>query len=365
MTRRQAAMFGWVRANSWGLAFAVVLLLPAARLWGIETTPAATPSTPTATTMAVSTATPAQELAAASLDRLIQGSQPVGLDDLRVMQDHVRKLTDQLMKYTVGVQVGQAQGSGVIISKDGYVLTAAHVAGRAKRDVAFIMHDGRVLKGKTLGLNRTLDAGLMKINSSEEFPFAEMGQSDALRDNQWCLATGHPGGYQDDRKAVLRLGRVLVNDKTTITTDCTLVGGDSGGPLFDLSGKVIGINSRIAGPLYSNMHVPVGTFKETWDRLVKAEEWGHFPGNDPYIGVKGEPDVTEAKIASVVPDSPADKAKIQPGDVVVKIGDQDVADFPTLVRIISEHQPGDEVKLFVKRGEETVELKLKIGKKSG
>jgi serine protease Do len=267
------------------------------------------------------------------------------------------------MKYTVGVQVGPAQGSGVIISKDGYVLTAAHVAGSPKRNVTFIMSDGRQLRGKTLGLYRTLDAGLMKIDTKEELPFAEMGDITALRDGQWCLATGHPGGYQSDRKAVLRLGRVLYKDSSAITTDCTLVGGDSGGPLFDLTGKVIGINSRISGALTANMHVPVGTFKDTWDRLTKGDEWGHYPGDEPYIGVKGEQNVKEAKIASVVPDSPAARAQMKDGDVVVKIDEREILDFESLVRVIGEYQPNDRVDVVVKRGEETLTLQLRIGKR--
>lgn len=311
----------------------------------------------------MATSSTATELAAASLNRLLAGAPPAGVSDLRVMQEHVRKLSDQVMKYTVGVQVGQAQGSGVIISKDGYVLTAAHVANKPNRPVTFILSDGRLLRGKTLGLNRTLDAGLMKIDAKEELPFAEMGQIDLLKDGQWCLATGHPGGYQSDRKAVLRLGRVLNIDGSAITTDCTLVGGDSGGPLFDLSGKVIGINSRISGELTANMHVPVGTFKDTWDRLTKGDEWGHYPGDTPYIGVKGEPNVKEAKIASVVPDSPAATAKLQAGDVIVKMDDQEVTDFASLVRLIDDHQPQDDVKIVVKRGEETLTLDLTIGKR--
>ena len=139
------------------------------------------------------------EIAAASLDRLLSGGNPGGVADLKAMQDHVRKLTAQLMKCTVGVQVGAAQGSGVIISKDGYVLTAAHVAGKPNHDVLFILSDGRMLRGKTLGLNRTMDAGLMKIEDQRELPFAELGVSDKLNEGQWCLATGHPGGYQSDR----------------------------------------------------------------------------------------------------------------------------------------------------------------------
>jgi serine protease Do len=214
-----------------------------------------------------------------------------------------------------------------------------------------------------MGLNRSMDSGLMKIDGAADLPFADMGVSDGLKEGQWCLATGHPGGYQSDRAPVLRLGRVLLLDNSAITTDCTLVGGDSGGPLFDMDGKVIGINSRIAGPLTANMHVPVGTFKDTWDRLAKSEAWGHFPGHEPYIGVRGEQGATDAKIASVVPDSPAAKAGLLAGDVVLKIDDLDLTDFSSLSAAVRERQPGDRVKLVVKRGEETKELRIKLGKK--
>src|SRR4030095_1140333 len=103
--------------------------------------------------------------------------------------------------------------------------------------------------------------------------FAEMGASDAVKYRQWCLATGHPGGYQEDRQAVLRLGRVSDNESGAIVTDCTLVGGDSGGPLFDLDGRVIGINSRIGQNLAANMHVPVNTYRSSWERMAKGEAW--------------------------------------------------------------------------------------------
>ena len=203
----------------------------------------------------------------------------------------------------------------------------------------------------------------MKIDGAADLPFAEMGISDVLKEGQWCLATGHPGGYQSDRAPVLRVGRVLLSDQAAITTDCTLVGGDSGGPLFDMDGKVIGINSRIAGPLTANMHVPVNTFKDTWDRLNKGDAWGHFPGHEPYIGVRGEQGATGAKIASIVPDSPAAKAGLEPGDIVLKLDGADLSDFASLSAAIRERQPGDRIKLIVKRGEETKELRVKLGKK--
>jgi serine protease Do len=228
-----------------------------------------------------------------------------------------------------------------------------------------MLADGRVLKGKTLGLYRTVDAGLMKITEEGEFPSAELGQSNALNERQWCLATGHPGGYQDDRKPVLRLGRVWVVDSGAITTDCTLVGGDSGGPLFDMEGRVIGINSRIGGKLTSNMHVPVNSYRDNWDRMVKEEAWGHLDGHDPYIGIRGEDSVTEAKIASVVPNSPADKVGLKPGDVILSVNGQPVAEFKAFKDYVSEKQPGDKVKLQVRRGEETMDFNVVLTRKRG
>ena len=297
-----------------------------------------------------------------SLDRILGGAAPMGVADLKAMQDHVRKLTDQLMKCTVGVQVGQAQGSGVIISKDGYVLTAAHVAGRPNRDVKFILSDGKEMTGKTLGLNRTLDAGLMKISGADDLPFSEMGDSGSIKLGQWCLATGHPGGYQSDRKPVLRLGRVQWTGEEAITTDCTLVGGDSGGPLFNMQGKVVGINSRIGSELNANMHVPVGTFKETWDRLTKAEAWGFYPGNKPILGVERDPDATNAKIAVVRAGSPAEKSGLKAGDVVLKIDGVEVSSFDALSDAIKEHQPRDNIKLVIQRGEETLEKSVTLAR---
>jgi serine protease Do len=307
-------------------------------------------------------ATPA-DAAKESLNRLLAGGTPMGVADLKAMQEHVRSLTGQLMKCTVGVQVGNAQGSGVIISKDGYVLTAAHVAGRANRTVKFFFSDGTMKLGQTLGLNRSLDAGLMKIADATDLPYAEMGASNRLNEGQWCLAMGHPGGYQSDRKPVLRLGRVLFNNDDVITTDCTLVGGDSGGPLFDMQGKVIGINSRIANELTANMHVPVNTFQESWDRLKKAEEWGHYPGQRPSLGVVGEEGAAEARLAKVNPDSPAEKAGLKPGDVILKFDGVAVANFDALVEEVQKHQPDARVQIEYRRGEETKTAQLRIGRK--
>src|SRR5690606_1520398 len=120
----------------------------------------------------------------------------------------------------------------------------------------------------------SIDSGLMEITDQGDFPAVEMGDSSKLKRGQWVLALGHPGGFESGRRPVLRLGRILDVEDDAIRTDCTLVGGDSGGPLFDMQGRVIAIHSRIGGPLTANIHVPVNVYKENWDRLAAGEAWG-------------------------------------------------------------------------------------------
>jgi len=297
------------------------------------------------------------------LKRIYAGGEPSTIAELKAMEQHQQELAKKLIPCTVGIVVGPAHGSGVIISEDGYVLTAAHVAGKPDRQATFILQDGRRAKGKTLGIYRTLDAGLMKITEEGPWPFVEKAESDGIDVGGWCAATGHPGGFQQDRKPVVRIGRILEKDNFAIRTDCTLVGGDSGGPLFNMSGEVIGINSRIGRPLVANMHVPIAAYHESWDRLVKGEAWGHFPGTGPFIGVQGDADSDLAKVARVLPKGPAQKAGVKPGDVIVRYGEKQITDFASLQMCVNDSQPGDKVTLEVRRAEKIVKLELVVGKR--
>src|SRR5262249_29460282 len=207
-------------------------------------------------------------------------------EDLKVIQQQVRKVLDKVLPCTVGVRIGPGQGSGVVVSKDGYVLTAGHVSGPPGRPAVVILPSGKKVKAKTLGVNRGMDSGLIKITEEGEWPFAEMGKSADLKKGQWCLAVGHPGGFRPDRTPVVRLGRVVTNLKSIVHTDCTLVGGDSGGPLFDLEGKVIGIHSRIGGPVTADPHPPGGTHPHRWGELAQGEAWGGGVGGG--VAPRGE-----------------------------------------------------------------------------
>jgi serine protease Do len=293
----------------------------------------------------------------AALDKPV----PQDVQDLRAIQQQVKKVLAKAIPCTVAVRIGNAFGSGVVVSKDGYVLTAGHISAEPDRQVTLIFPDGRKVKGKTLGSNQEIDSGMIQITEEGEWPFVEMGDASKLKKGDWCITLGHPDGYKLGRSPVLRLGRVLEARKRTIRTSCPLVGGDSGGPLFDMGGKVIGIHSRIGNSLSSNIHVPVDTYRATWDRLVKGEVWGGSTG--PYIGVVLNPDAKECVIAEVEKDSPAEKADLRPGDVVLRFGKNKVEDLEDLIGMIRKRKPGEEVSLEVRRGDEVKNLKVVIGSK--
>jgi serine protease Do len=294
---------------------------------------------------------------------------PKTLSDLREIERQVQAVVKKASPATVGVTKGNSQGSGVIVTKDGYVLTAGHVAAEPDQDVRLILADGRRVRGKTLGMNLGIDSGLIKITQEapkDGWPFAEMGKSGELKPGQWVAALGHPGGYRRDRPPVLRLGRVLTSTGNLVVTDCTLVGGDSGGPLFDLDGKVIGIHSRIGGSVLSNIHVPVDTYTGTWERLAKGDSWGDrfaAAARGPVLGINGENDLKGCRVVAVTPGGAADRAGVKVGDIIHEIDGKGLDGVQGVVEVLARRKAGEEVRLKVLRGDETLELKATLAKR--
>jgi S1-C subfamily serine protease len=219
---------------------------------------------------------------------LLDKATPASVAELRALEAQVQKVLAKVVPCTVGIRIGPGQGSGVIVSADGYVLTAGHVSEAPGRDAIVVLPSGKTLRAKTLGRNIGADSGLLKIIDPGPYPFVEMGKSSTLQKGQWVVAIGHPGGFRANRTPVVRLGRVLFANPFIIRTDCTIVGGDSGGPLFDLEGKVVGIHSKIGNTaITENFHVPIDTYREHWDRLARAESWNDNPGSKPLVASAG------------------------------------------------------------------------------
>jgi serine protease Do len=315
---------------------------------------------------------------------------PDSIEDLRALQKQVRDVVAKVSPTVVGLQIGGGQGSGVIITDDGFVLTAAHVSGTPGRNVTVFLSDGRRVAGKTMGANNAMDAGLRQLTPQGPLPegkgpTAALGTSSGLRPGQWCVAMGHPGGYRNGRTAPLRLGRVLEVRVNAVRTDCTLVGGDSGGPLFDMHGRVIGIHSRIGGTLSDNLHVPVDAFRNGWMRMAGGEQWGEAfwqgrrrgPGQTPpkpkpapsYLGVEvARVDVAgkaKCRVDQVYAGSPARRAGMQAGDVIEKFDGSTIATPGNLQAMLELREPGTLVDVIVKRGEERVTLKVKLARRLG
>ena len=298
------------------------------------------------------------------LKQILQKPVPESISDLRAIETQLKKITDTISRPTVGVRIGRAQGSGVIISKDGYVLTAAHVAGSPGKRAVLTLSDGRKLEAITLGQNRYLDAALLKITETGDWSVAETGDMKEVRIGTWCVAVGHPGGFDENRTPVLRLGRVIRKNASWIQTDCTLVGGDSGGPLFDLQGRVIGINSRIGIPTNRNYHIPIAAYQQaSWNRLVASEVWGRQTTvQTTRLGVEGLDHEKGAEVTKASQGLPAAKAGIRAGDIITRIDGKKVKDFDSLAAYIQSKEAGDEVTLEVIRDGKTIQISATLTK---
>ncbi|MBX9579788.1 MAG: S1C family serine protease [Gemmataceae bacterium] len=296
----------------------------------------------------------------------VRTTAPATLEELKALQDRVKEVVKKCSPATVGLFVGMGAGSGVIVSEDGLVLTAAHVSGDPGKTCTVVLPDGKRVKGKSLGRDERLDSGMIRITDpgpdDGKWPYLPLGKSAGLKKGQWVVALGHPGGFATDRPPVARLGQVQAARTDTLLTNCTLVGGDSGGPLFDLDGNVIGIHSQIAFKLDNNIHVPADTFQTQWEQLAAGEAIGK-PAQ-AVLGVVFDKDRAEpgARLDEV-DDGPGTKAGLEVGDVIVRFDGAEVETADTIRALLRKKKPGDKVEVVVKRGEETLTKTVTLGKR--
>ncbi len=190
-----------------------------------------------------------------------------------------RKVAQSCVDATVGLLVNMKAGevscgSGVVVSPDGLLLTAGHVLGFPGSKVLIRYADGRICHGLGLGVCKETDTAMIRITDPTPkggWTHAELAPDQSAAKNDWMLATGNPGGIVIDRPPPLRLGRVIEHNDIKILTDCSVIFGDSGGPLFDLQGRVVGIHSTIKFGDHENADVPIKIFRAQWADLLAGK----------------------------------------------------------------------------------------------
>jgi len=289
------------------------------------------------------------------------------IDTLLRIQGDVQKLLPQVRPALVAIQSGDGTASGVIISADGLILTAAHVPGDPGKEMRVILDDGSVTTAKSLGLDKTTDAAFARLKSrSKPWPFVNLSREVVkAQPGEWCFALGHPGGFDKARGAVLRLGKIIKQTANSLHTDCVLMGGDSGGPLFNFNGEVIGIHSQIWENRDQNVHVSMAPFLRSWDAMQKSQVikvWGVGAGG--YLGVATVMnDSVELEVADVIEASPAQKAGVQAGDVIVSVNGDAMTDQQQFSATVRARAAGDTLKLKLRSKGKEREISVKLAQK--
>jgi serine protease Do len=268
----------------------------------------------------------------------------------------------------------QSLGSGFIISQDGYILTNAHVIDNAD-EVTVRLTDKREFKAKVVGADKRSDIALLKI-SAKDLPVVSIGDTSKLEVGEWVVAIGSPFGFTNSvsQGIVSAMGRSLPGENTTpfIQTDVPINPGNSGGPLFNLKGEVIGINSQIysrsGGYMGLSFAIPIDLAIKVKNELLK-----HGTVKRGLLGVTiqdvspeharsfGLTKAGGALITTVGQDTPAARAHLEIGDIILKINGKELMDADDLARTIADAAPGSVARLSVWRGGVAKEVTVTLG----
>jgi serine protease Do len=282
------------------------------------------------------------------------------LFDFWFRQPSPRERSPQQRRYRE--QPVTAMGSGFIISPDGYILTNNHMVGDAKK-VEIELTDDRKFTAKIVGTDPVSDIAVVKIDA-ENLPYLELGDSDTLEVGEWVLAIGNPLGLSHTVTAgiVSAKGRSvgLADIENFIQTDAAINRGNSGGPLINLDGKVVGINTAIVGVTGNigiGFAIPINIAKHAYKQLRegKSVERGfigvQFRQLTPEVAASLElpEDTKGVTVESVVEGSPGEKAGLKPYDVIVEFEGQPVEKSNEFVNRVSMLDPGTKIKLVILR----------------
>ena len=269
----------------------------------------------------------------------------------------------------------EALGSGFVISEDGYIVTNNHVIEKAD-DIEIEFFSGKRLKAKLVGTDPKTDIALLKVEATEPLPFVTFGNSDLMRVGDWVVAMGNPlgQGFSVSAGIVSARNRALSGTYDDyIQTDAAINRGNSGGPLFNMDGQVIGVNTAILSPNGGSIGIGFSMASNVVSKVVdQLREFGETRRG--WLGVRIQdvtPDVAEAigladakgALITDVPDGPAKDAGMLSGDVIVSFDGADVADTRELVRRVADAPVGEAVRVVVMRDGKTETLSVTLGRR--
>ena len=268
-------------------------------------------------------------------------------------------------------------GSGFIISPDGYILTNEHVINGAQRIEVTVSGQEKPVSARVAGADSELDLAVLKIDAGRALPALKMGDSDQAKVGSWVVAIGNPYGLDHTVTVGVISAKsrpVQVENrsyKNLLQTDAAINPGNSGGPLLNLQGEVIGINTAVAAQAQGiGFAIPINTAKGVLSELMNK---GHI--TRPWLGVQVQSLNEElasyfklkstdgALVTAVVSGSPADKAGLQQGDVILKIDDQQIKNPDDLVNYTKGLKIGQQVLLLVQRQGKNLDVALQIEEK--
>lgn len=275
-------------------------------------------------------------------------------------------------------------GSGVIINKDGYILTNAHVIEGADK-VTVTLADGRVFKGEVKGQDPRSDLAVIKINA-HNLPVALLGDSDGLKIGQWVVAIGNPYAFamQNSEPTVTQgvisalhrsLGRMVALDRDygdLIQTDAAINPGNSGGPLVNLKGEVVAINvaifSTTGGYQGIGFAIPINTAKRIIERLIEGKKivygWLGITVQDLTEDLAAHfavADKSGVLVAKVLEDGPAQKAGVKEGDIIKRLDSTVIRNVRELLTVVGRSEAGKKVKIALVRDKKQLVLDVTIG----
>ena len=270
-------------------------------------------------------------------------------------------------------------GSGFIISDDGYIVTNNHVVEEAET-IKITLSNDEVYSAEVIGLDPRMDLALLKINPEIDLPYVSFGDSENSKVGEWVVAIGNPFGLGGTVTAgiISALGRNIGSGPYDhfIQTDAPINKGNSGGPLFNMNGEVIGVNTMIysqtGGSVGIGFSIPSDLVKPVIDQLKKYGEtrrgWLGVMIQDVTEELAKDMDLDEAKgalVQQVVKDGPADKAGIEEGDVIIGYNKEEINDMRDLTTKVANTDIGKKIKIKLIRFGKEVELKVKIGRLEG